>query len=55
MKETIKVGSKVISKEAPEWGTWVIKEIHADGYYVIRCYGRETIIHFGELRFWEVQ
>jgi len=58
MKEVfimLEVGTKLINKSNPEWGTWVIRSHYDDGIYEIR--GKSGIITLDEAErkmFWEV-
>lgn len=55
MNTKLNIGLKIISRECPEWGTWIVIGYSHDNIYIIRGNSGETTLSQQEFnRFWDV-
>jgi hypothetical protein len=48
----ISIGTKLIKKAHPEYGTWTVTAIDSE-WFEIRGRSGTTVLFFGDLRFWQ--
>lgn len=57
MAKSLKLGTKLISKEHPEWGEWTITKTPtlSEDWYHKRGSSGENVLFASELKFWKVK